>query len=419
MKFSFFKLLENDAVAKIFSVIIAVLSWFIVVINSDQHTTAIIYDIPINFDLSGSTAASYGLSLVEGQGQTVDIKVEGLKYKINTLTADDFAATPILTSITKPGEYNLVIDIVKNNLLDDDYEIIPYGTVASATFDYIVEETFDLMVVADNVRVESGYVREATIATPNTITVTGPESDINQIKSAVVQNNVERTIDDTIVLDGSIAFYGNNGEELKLTKISYPSRNYEITIQVYKYLSLPVQVNFVNIPQNVNISNLSYNFSNSSIEVVGPKDAIDGMSFLSLGEIDFRKIGVDSYFDMDVKLPTGVSSVGNVNSIRVFIQSLDFDDKMLNVTNFSKKNEPADYNVEVTTSSLNNVTFVGFASDIEEVSASDFIAVVDLQGIDLSSGKALAPVSIYCMENNTFVWAIGEHEAMVSATPKN
>ncbi len=419
MKFSFFKLLENDAVAKIISVAIAVLAWFIVVTNADQNTTAMIYDIPINFDLSGSTAEAYGLSLVEGQGQTVDIKVEGLKYKINNLTADNFIATPILTSITKPGEYNLVIDIVKDNLLDDDYEIVSYGSIASATFDFIVEETFELMVVADNIRVESGYVREATIATPNTITITGPESEINQIKSAVVQNNVERTINDTIVLNGNIAFYGNNGEELKLTKISYPSRNYEITIQVYKYLSLPVQVNFVNVPQNVNISNLSYNFSNSMIEVVGPKDVIEGMSFLSLGEIDFRRIGVDSYFDMAVKLPTGVSSIGNIESIRVFIQSLDFDEKMLNVTNFSKKNEPADYNVEVTTASLNNVTFVGFSSDIEEVSASDFIAVVDLQGIDLSSGKALAPVSIYCMENNTFVWAIGEHEAMVSATPKD
>lgn len=418
MKFSFLKMLENDAIAKILSVVIAVFSWFVVVTNADQNSTAMIYDIPINFDLSGSTAEAYGLSLVEGQGQTVDIKVEGLKYKINNLTADNFMATPILTSITKPGEYNLVIDISKDNLLDDDYEIISYGSIASATFDFIVEETFELMVVADNIRVEGGYVREATIATPNSITITGPESDISQIKSAVVQNNVERTINDTIVLDGNIAFYGNNGEELKLTKISYPNRNYEITIQVYKYLSLPVQVNFVNIPQNVNISNLSYNFSNNTIEVVGPKDVIDGMSFLSLGEIDFRRIGVDSYFDMAVKLPTGVSSVGNIDSIRVFIQSLDFDEKMLNVTNFSKKNEPSDYYVEITTSALNNVTFVGFSGDIEEVSASDFIAVVDLQGVDLSSGKALAPVSIYCMENNTFVWAIGEHEAMVSATPK-
>lgn len=419
MKFSFYRLLENDAIAKIFSVITAVLTWFIVVINADQISTAMIYDIPINFELSGSTAEAYGLSLVEGQGQTVDIKIEGSKYKIGSLTADDFSATPILTSITKPGEYNLVIDIVKNNILDDDYEIISYGSIASATFDFIIEETFELTVVADNIRVESGYVREATIATPNSITVTGPESDIKQIKRAVVQNNVERTINDTIILDGSIAFYGNSGEELKLTKISYPNRNYEITIQVYKYLSLPVQVNFVNVPQNVNISNLSYSFSSPTIEVVGPKEAIEGMSFLSLGEIDFRKIGVDTLFDMDVRLPTGVTSVGNIDSIRVFIQNFDFDDKILNVTNFSKKNEPTDYGVEITTAALNNVTFVGFTDDIAEVSASDFIAVVDLQGVDLSSGNALAPVSIYCMENNTFVWAIGEHEAMVSAVPKN
>lgn len=418
MKFSIYRLLENDAIAKIFSVMVAILTWFVVVVNSDQNSTAMIYDIPINFDLSGSTAEAYGLSLVEGQGQTVDIKIEGLKYKIGNLTADDFTATPILTSITKPGEYNLAIDIVKNNLLDNDYEIVSYGSIASATFDFIIEKTFELTVVADNIRVESGYVREATIATPNTITVTGPESDINQIKRAVVQNNVERTINDTIVLDGSIAFYGNSGEELKLTKISYPSRNYEITIQVYKYLSLPVQVNFVNVPQNINISNLSYNFSVNTIEIVGPKDVLDGMSFLSLGEIDFRRIGVDSYFDMEIKLPTGVSSVGNISSIRVYIQSLSFDEKLLNITNFSKKNEPNDYHVEISTSALNNITFVGFSDDIEKVSASDFTAVVDLQGVDLSSGKALAPVSIYCMENNTFVWAIGEHEAMVSATPK-
>lgn len=419
INFSFSKLLDNDLFVKIISVIIAVVAWFVVVIAIDSNSISEVRNVPVKFDLVGTTPESYGLSLIEGEGQTINVKVDGKKYVIGNLKTEDFVVTPIMTTVTKPGEYRLSLDVKKADIKNTDYNIISdtSNVTVSATFDFVTEKTFPIVAVADKIIPIDGFVKETTIASPDKITLKGAESELSKIKTVTVENDTEKTVDDSIILDGKLAFYDENGNSLQLKNVTYTQQPYEINVQVYKHSVVPVEVSFVNIPNGLDSTKLSYGFSEDFIEIAGSKDIIDNIAFINIGEIDFRKINIGSTFEMEVALPAGAVNVNNVNHITVTINSQELDKKTLSISNFSKKNEPATFQVKIDTKSISDVKIVGNATDIETLSANDLIAVVDLQGVDLTGGKTRVPVQIYC-SGNKFVWAIGEYSVIVSSKAK-
>ncbi|MFZ2540043.1 MAG: CdaR family protein [Oscillospiraceae bacterium] len=418
IKFSFSKLLDNDKFVRLLAVFVAIISWFIVSWTIDPTAIITINDIPIVFDLTATTPESYDLSVIEGIGQTVDIKVEGKNYKIGNLTAEDFIAIPTLSSVTKPGEYTLDIEVKKVNARDDDYNVIPsYSSKVKAYFDYVREATFNLEATAENITAEEGYVKEIVLSSPNKLTLKGPQLEINKIGKCVVETDSSQVASDILVLDGKLVFYDHENAKIKLKNITYQQQNFEVTVQIYKHKTVPFTVNFINSPPGLDQGLLQYTFSEDTIEISGPKETIDNIDQITLGEIDFRKVNIGSVFALDVNLPAGIVNVNSTNLVTVSVNSIDLDKTQLSITNIIPMNIPAAYNVKVTTKVINNVKMVGNTVDIDTLSSNDLIARVDLQSIELSDGSQRVPVTIYST-GNKFVWAVGEYTVLVNATKR-
>ncbi len=418
INFSFSKFLDNDKVVRLLAVFVAIISWFIVSYTIDSNAIIAINDVPIVFDLTGTAPESYGLSVVEGIGQTVDIKVEGKNYKIGNLTAEDFIAIPTLSSVTKPGDYTLDIEVKKVNARDSDYNVVPsYSSKIKAYFDYVREVTFNLTATADNITAEEGYVKEIVLASPNKLTLKGPQSEIDKIAKCVVETNSTQVASDILVLDGKLVFYDHDNVKIKLQNVTYQQQKFEVTVQIYKHKSVPLTVNFINAPPGLDQGRLEYTFSEDTIEISGPKETVDNIEKITLGEIDFRKINSGSVFPLDVNLPAGVVNVNNTNTVTVSINSTNLNKTQLSITNIIPMNVPAAYNVKVTTKVINSVKIVGDTMDIDSLSTNDLIARVDLQSVELSDGSQRVPVTIYST-GNKFVWAVGEYTVLVNATKK-
>lgn len=419
-KINFSTLLDNNKFVKILSVFLAIIAWFIVVTTINDDGTVSIRGVGISFDLAGTTPASYGLSLVEGGGQTVDIKVTGKKYIIGPLSNDDFIAVPAFTTVTKPGTYTLPIEIRSSStdVISQDYVATSYTSNITVTFDYIVEKTFDLTAEAANIKPSEGFVIESVIANPDRIALKGPESEIDKISKAVLESHGnESVVDDSVTVDGVLVLYDEKGKILDLKHTVSSVTDYEISVQIYKYATVPTAVSFINVPNGLDISKLNYSFSEPEIEIAGPKDIIDKITSINIGDIDFRKINIYSIFDMQIELPAGVVNTSSLDYVAVIIESDELDTKTLTIDNFSIKNVPIDYDVKVTSQSISDVVLVGDIEDIAEISSSDLIAVVDLQGVDFSSGRNKVTAQIYCT-GNKFVWAVGEYNVFVSASKK-
>lgn len=419
LNFSFSKLLDNNKFVKVFSVFIAIITWGIVTSTVDTNTDTVINNVPIDFDIQATTPEAYGLSVIESSKDTIDIRVEGKRYKIGTLKETDFIVEPILTSVTKSGEYEVKLDVRKANTSDTDYNIVSYSSdTVKITFDTVKEKTFILSGLAENVQAAEGYVKEEIITSPETITLSGPQYEIDKIVKCVIESKKkEEAATETLVLEGNLIFYDKDNNVLNLEHIIYYNTKFEITIPIYKNKVVPVLVNFINVPSNVDVDRLSYTLSEDTIQILGPTTLIDSIESIDIGEIDFRKISVGSSFDLEVKLPSNIINVDGIETIKFTVNSDSLSKKSLSIKNIICKNIPSQYNISVQTKSINNVTVVGDITDIKNISSDDLIAIVDLQNIQIADGTSRVTVSVYAT-GNKFVWAVGEYSVIINASKK-
>lgn len=418
LKFSFSKFLQNDKFLRIFSVFLGILSWFIVSIAIDPTKTTIINDIPVVFNLVNTTPQTYGLSVIEGDNQTVSVKIEGKGYVIGNLTADDFVATPVVSSVNKSGEYDIKVDVKKVDIGNPDYSIISQPSYLKASFDIVEEKQMDIFPAAEYVTAAEGLVKQPILLSRDKIDIKGPKTEIDKIHRVVAIYDKEIEIKETMVTDATIIFYDSRGNKLLLKNVEYDNSPVEITIPIYKHKKLPLLLQFVNIPQFLDISKIDYELSVSEIEVAGPPNILDTYTGLELPPIDFRTIDINTILNLNVKLATGLTNVDQINEVKVAIKNDNLASKDINIENIIIKNVPLSLDTTVKTNKLFNVRIVGDKSDIAKITSDDFIAEVDFANTELSIGDSKVSVSIYSTKTDKLVWAVGEYTILVNTKIK-
>jgi len=415
-KVNFSKLIDNNKFLKLLSILIAIVVWFIVSIKIDPVTSVYIDYIPIQFTLTDTTPGKNELSIIEGEQQTVSVKVEGKRYKLGNLTKDDFIAEPSLNAITDPGEYEIVVKIKKAKEIDSDYTIESNLKTVKVKFDRIMTTTLPISAVAENVKAEDGFYKEDTYADTETITLKGPESEINKIAKCVVSTDETKVINETTYFNGKLDFWDKENNKINFKYTKYTVEGYHITVLIYKSKTVPIKVNFVNAPQGLDMSKVKYTLSTPNIEIAGAKGLIDDIKEITLdGEIDFRKMDVGYSPELNVSLVAGVKNTQNVEKVTVNFDVLDLESKTFTIENIITKNEPANSKTKVQTKFIYNVKIVGNKADLEKLSSNDLIAVVDLT--NASKGSSRIPVSIYST-GNKFAWAVGDYSVLVSVENK-
>ena len=109
----FSKLFDNNLFVKVLSVVIAVISWFLVAVFVSEDARVTIYNVPVTIDMENSSAQLLGLEPVEGNEQTVNVTVQGKRYQVGALTADSFEVVALPSAVTSAGTYELEVTVRK------------------------------------------------------------------------------------------------------------------------------------------------------------------------------------------------------------------------------------------------------------------------------------------------------------------
>ena len=104
--------------------------------------------------------------MIEGGEQKISIKVEGKRYRIATLTADDFIVTPVLTDVTAAGEYTVQLNVQKKDINDSDFAVVSYPQTVKLSFDRVNSKEFDVEAAADGISAAVDYLKETPSANP-------------------------------------------------------------------------------------------------------------------------------------------------------------------------------------------------------------------------------------------------------------
>ena len=158
----------------ILSVIFAIIIWFAISIQLFPNVTDHIDDVAIIAEPT-QYMKEENLQITDYE-PSVTIHIQGKRYIIGSLTAEDFSATLDLSGITTPGTHtvNVILNKVESS---NDYEIISSGLTSKVTIERIISEDIAIEVNTDNLSVadELQIQTDDILLSSDKITVTGEE----------------------------------------------------------------------------------------------------------------------------------------------------------------------------------------------------------------------------------------------------
>ena len=393
-------ILEDRRVRLVLSALLAVALWVVITTVVQPGTAITLSGVPVDYDYDASVYTSRGLSIVQAPSKTVNLTVSGDGYTIGQLRAEDFVVYPDCSSVRSSGTKTLQLRVrcinsaVAGNI---SVSIANTDSTVDIVFDVVEEKTLPVQVNTRYLTIEDGYILYSTAASNETVTLTGPSSELADVASCTAEVSYNDPLNDSVTVDTHLRFYNESGHELTFDYVTLDHDTVEVTLTVYKTAQLPVNVRFVNIPPNFDDSVLIYSLSQTELRVAGPADVVDNLSELAVGTIDLSTFALDKVYEMPITLPSGLVSLDNVDTVTVSFNCSAMATKTLNIPaeNIEVINLPSTYQLTVESDRLMNVTLCGPASVLESLTADQVVAQIDADDFAVSLGQQNIACSIY------------------------
>ncbi len=412
------KFLQNDNAVRGLSLIIAILTWIFVVIVVNPNTEAVVKNIPIQINLSGTSAERLGLELISDEVLTANVTVTGDRTVIGSLNSDDIEVSAVITGISEPGTYSDIQLQVKKVSSGKSFTVETCSpSTITLKFDRKTTKTLPVSLEMNDIIVADGYMLEEVITSPTSITVTGPENDVINVSGCMVRASVPGEISSSTVLTSDIVLIDAEGKEINNPYLSLSVDSVDITIPVLKKKTVPVVFSYINTPENFDTSSVTYMLSNDSIEIAGPENLVNLWENINIGTIDLSELDSTREYEFDVTLPSSFVNVKNVTTLIVRFVLNDYETDTFTVSNIVLENVPEEYEVSVSTQKIPKVSLVGPRDVVSSVTREELVAKIDMSKIDIITGQYKVPVSIYSTKNNN-VWTIGEYFVVLNVTEK-
>ena len=259
----FQKLIDNNKVVFLFSLIAAFVVWVAVAMyaSPDEKTTV---SVPITIDMENGVISKNGYQLFGTYNNTVDITLSGPRYLISKLTADDISAVARTNDVDSAGISNLPI---KATVLTNSDEIsIVDMSVSSVTvyFDTLETKKFDVEVDKSKLSesVSQGYELHDVTPLTASVALSGPKTEIDKVNRVVVAPEVDgalvmsQTVDTVVSLEGTRAV-----DTVSINEYIHFEDKVKVRISVWQRVTLPLSVNI-----DGSSDAISYTVSPSSAE---------------------------------------------------------------------------------------------------------------------------------------------------------
>jgi len=399
------RLIENDTFVLVISLIGAVLVWLSVAYNTDEKVSATVHNVPISFDASASLLERLSLYPVMIENATVDVEINGNRAVIGNVTKEELLVSGKLGNVTGPGTYEITFET--SDRLGRDFEIKNTSPEAlTVRFDHRTDKTLPVELVLDGVVIPEGYILDAEYITPEEITISGPETEVSEITTCRLSLALAGPLTESFTAEQEPQLYNADGEEITSPYLSMSADAVTFTLPVLKKKTVPVTIDFINVPDGFDVNTLWYEISPHEIEIAGPESTIGSVTEVHLGYINLSAFVPEIPLSYYIKLPSGYISVDNTQEAVVTFDSDDYETRFYDVSEIKLINQPDEYNVTVSTKMIYDVQITGPAEDLDELSASDLVAEIDMREVDVRLGQSTVPVSIIVTSNNT-CWASG------------
>ena len=399
--------------------ILAFAAWFIISLSEESVETKTITDIPVTIELP-DTAMDDGLILYGTDDLKASVEVKGNRAMLGTLTASDIQVTANQSSsMISVGSYTLSLT-AKQAGLKTNYTIVKEKLSPSTVTVYVdknKEQEFNI----DNqitVNLDDSNHYASVALSKSKVTVSGPETHVNQIASVAVVDNI--STDTLTTVNEDLVFFDENGEKLYLPYVTTDIGTVEATISVLPITEVSLKVDTANAPSEYpNIT-----MSPAKVKIAGPQDVLDSLedNTVTIGTLDFTKLKNEGNKEkFDISLPKGCKVISGETTATASIDLNEFYSTTVNAK-VSSKLDSSKYTVEFPSNNV-EITVNGPQDLIDSISASDITAIADFTGLldDVTTGSAVSlsvPLKISLSSDYAQCWVYGSYTVNVNVTKK-
>ena len=399
--------------------VLAFAAWFIISLSEESVETKTITDIPVTIELP-DTAMDDGLILYGTDDLKASVEVKGNRAMLGTLTASDIQVTANQSSsMISVGSYTLSLT-AKQAGLKTNYTIVKEKLSPSTVTVYVdknKEQEFNI----DNqitVNLDDSNHYASVALSKSKVTVSGPETHVNQIASVAVVDNISTDTQTTVNED--LVFFDENGEKLYLPYVTTDIGTVEATISVLPITEVSLKVDVSNAPSEYpNIT-----MSPARVKIAGPQDVLDSIedNTVTIGTLDFTKLKNEGNKEkFDISLPKGCKVISGETTATASIDLNEFYSTTVNAK-VSSKLDSSKYTVEFPSNNV-EITVNGPQDLIDSISASDITAIADFTGLldDVTTGSAVSlsvPLKISLSSDYEQCWVYGSYTVNANVTKK-
>ena len=425
-KLSVKTLLEDNNFLRILSFAVAILCWLGVQLTQSPTSRNDIENVSVTLSAPADILADLGLSPIGAEENSVTVTLRGPRTEIGRLKPEDLQVVANISGVSEPRTYDLSLTLTNQDKLRDEkgieLERFQPSTI-KVRFDRMVTKTFEIQPEVSGRVIAEGLMAEQEKITPNKVTITGPQADLDRIDKAVVAASFTEPLSRTYSAELPIQLLDAQGEALDTENSSMimDSEQAQMVIRVLKVKTLPLVVNFTNKPLNFPLEDLQLlmSMTDDEITLAGPVDIMDNYQEVLLGYIDFKQLSLDNAeYVFNVELPsTQFSNINSVASVEVYFDTDSWFSAAFSTGNLQIENAPPGYTAELLTTSLSNIQLVGKQNIVDTLTADDIVVTVDMAVKEVTPGQQSYPVKI-SLPTKGLVWAVGEYDAIIEVTAK-
>ena len=339
------------------------------------------------------------------------LKADDIQVEANTNYVDS-AGTKTLQLKVSPADNSEEFNI---SSMSSTYIEVFFDTYKEVEFSLNGDVSTSLKTI-----IPDGCIMGDIVFSKNTVTVSGPTTEVNRITGVYATANVNEVLEKTTTFDPDVKLVTSDGSKLEYSKMTIDESEITMTIPVLKVVSLPTKVEFKNAPSYFIENPLPYTVYPSTVKVAVPVDMIETTKYFIVDTIDFADIA-NSYntFNVDVESNNSLKIVDeSVKKFRIRVNASNFESKTITVpvSKITLKDNRNDFKVVLNGNKDIAVTVIGTPASLEKITADNITIQVDTADKSLTKDTTIIPAKVV-VNSESGCWAFGKYDVKVKVTP--
>lgn len=392
------KILSNNLLLKLLSVLFAVMLWLVVVNIDDPNVSRTITGIQVviqNDDVITGNQQVYEVV----SGDYASIVINGPRSYVDKMTSDDFIAEASFREMS--NVYAVPITVKhRYSKYEKNVDITQKTTTMTLKIEKIISRNYEIQI-RETGEMSSGYTIGSKSVHPSTVEVSAPESVINVINKAVVEVSLSKYNESTTV-SLPIKFYTKSGSMVNMGSYSELSTDTaSVNIGVYSVKEVPLKFTTVGKPAD------GYELTDVESDIQTVKIAGDNLTGIDninipgeVIDVDGKNSDVKMSIDITGYLPDGVILFDNDElTVNVVARIEQLVTKKFNIQtrDIEIRNLTGDYSVAYPDGESVAIQLKGLKKSFENFDADSLAAYIDLS--NLGEGESIVPLNISLPDN--------------------